>query len=203
MPPGWPQIEGTEAPSPQRRLETRGDLGVPVDRFLVVTATDLVARSRPEDVVMVANHLRDEQGLEMLLVGEGPLESHVVDLMGYLGPSGLRLCRPRFALHDLVAAADLAHVGPAFGGHPLGLVERALLQSADDALLERIQAGDADGFLAEVRSVGDRNNVCGVPPIYLALRLLDPVRGTPVAHLRCPADESEASWVTICGVVLH
>ena len=103
----------------------------------------------------------------------------------------------------VVAAADLAHVGPAFGGPPLGLVERARLQSADDALIERIRAGDASGFLAEIRSVEDRNNVCGVPPIYLALRLLDPVRGAPVAHLRCPADAAETSWVTICGVVLQ
>jgi len=117
----------------------------------------------------------------------------------------LRACRRSIAGRRalVVAAADLAHVGPAFGGQPLGLVERARLQSADEALIERIRAGDAGGFLAEIRSVKDRNNVCGVPPIYLALRLLEPVRGAPVAHLRCPADEAEASWVTICGVVLQ
>ena len=91
LPPGWPPVHTPEAMSPQRRLEVRGELGVPVDRFLVMTTTDLVARARPEDVVMVADRLRDDEDVELLMVGEGPLESHVVDLMGYLDRSGLRL----------------------------------------------------------------------------------------------------------------
>lgn len=101
----------------------------------------------------------------------------------------------------VVAAGDLAHLGPAFGGHPLGLVERARMQAADDALIKRMCAGDAAGFLAAVQGVGDRNNVCGVPPIYLALRVLQPTRGELVAYERCPADGQGTSFVSVCGIL--
>jgi AmmeMemoRadiSam system protein B len=101
----------------------------------------------------------------------------------------------------VVAAADLSHVGPAFGGPPLGLVERARLQTADEELLAAMCAGDAPGFFGAIQRDGDRRNVCGLPPIYLALRLLAPVSGEQVAYERCPADERGTSWVSVCGVV--
>jgi AmmeMemoRadiSam system protein B len=103
----------------------------------------------------------------------------------------------------VVAAADLAHIGPAFGGRPVGLVERARLQAADDQLMERICAGDATGFFTAIHSVQDRHNVCGLPPIYLALRILNPVCGEQVAYLRCPADQAGTSLVSICGIVFE
>jgi len=102
----------------------------------------------------------------------------------------------------VVAAADLSHVGPAFGGRPQGLIERARLQVADDELIERICAGDAQGFFAAVKREGDRHNVCGLPPIYLTLRVLSPVRGERVAYDRCPADRNGTSWVSVCGILL-
>jgi AmmeMemoRadiSam system protein B len=102
----------------------------------------------------------------------------------------------------IVAAADLAHVGPAFGGAPQGLMERAHLQATDDALIERICSGDAEGFFEAIKQEGDRHNVCGLPPIYIALRLLEQVQGERVAYDRCPADENGTSLVSICGVLL-
>jgi AmmeMemoRadiSam system protein B len=103
----------------------------------------------------------------------------------------------------VVAAGDLSHVGPAFGGHRLDLMGRARLAAADEELLERICEGDTDGFFEAIRSVGDSNNVCGVAPIYLTMRALSPVKGTKVAYDRCPADEQGTSLVSICGVVFH
>jgi AmmeMemoRadiSam system protein B len=102
----------------------------------------------------------------------------------------------------VVAAADLAHVGPAFGGAPVDMAGRARLQAADDQIIERTCAGDAEGFFQAIKSRGDRYNVCGLPPIYLALRALAPVSGELVAYDRCPADERGTSLVTICGVAL-
>ncbi len=101
----------------------------------------------------------------------------------------------------VVAAADLAHVGPVFGGRPADIVGRARLQAADQELIDHITSGNAAGFLENIRRVDDRNNVCGVPPIYLALRLLQPVQGELVAYDRCPADRQGTSLVTICGIV--
>ncbi len=101
----------------------------------------------------------------------------------------------------IVAAADLSHVGPAFGGRPLDLVGRARLQSADEELMEFMCAGDAQGFFEAIRHVDDANNVCGAVPIYLTIRLLSPVQGERIAYDRCPADEQGTSLVSICGVL--
>lgn len=103
----------------------------------------------------------------------------------------------------VVAAGDLSHVGPAFGGQPLDWAARARLQAADDELIERTCAGDAPGLLEAVKRVEDRNNVCGLPPIYVALRLLGPVRGERAGYERCPADEAGTSLVSVCGVVFR
>jgi len=103
----------------------------------------------------------------------------------------------------VVAAADLSHVGPAFGGQPLDLVGRARMQATDDEMLARVCAGDAEGFFQVLRRNGDRTNVCGLPPIYLALRALEPVRGEQVAYDRCPADGNGTSFVSICGIVFE
>jgi len=101
----------------------------------------------------------------------------------------------------VVAAGDLSHVGPAFGGQPLDWAGRARLQTADEELIERMCAGDGQGFYAALKRDGDRRNVCGLPPIYLALRLLDPVEGKLISYEHCPADEKGTSLVSICGAV--
>jgi len=100
----------------------------------------------------------------------------------------------------VIAAGDLSHVGPAFGGRPLDLVGRARLQAADEELMEWMCAGDAQGFFEAIRRVEDANNVCGAAPIYLTIRLLSPVQGELIAYDRCPADEQGNSLVSICGV---
>ena len=103
----------------------------------------------------------------------------------------------------LVVAGDLAHVGPAFGGSPVDLAGRAHLKATDDALIDQICEGDADGFIGSIHAVEDKNNVCGAAPIYLAMRVLEPVSGLRLAYDRCPADGAGTSLVSICGIVLH
>ncbi len=104
----------------------------------------------------------------------------------------------------VVAAADLAHVGPAFGDpHPLTLAERRALRQADMALLGAIGAGDPEAFLGVIRAGRDRYRICGLPPIYLALRLLaGRARGLVTGYAHCPADAQNGSVVSIAGVLL-
>ncbi|GBD14603.1 hypothetical protein HRbin25_00481 [bacterium HR25] len=112
-----------------------------------------------------------------------------------------RLTRGRRSL--VVAAADLAHVGPAFGDSiPFDLAGRASLRRADERLLTAIQAGDADAFLRPVREEGDRWRICGLSPIYLTLRLLKGARGRLLAYEQCPADPQGGSLVSVAAVVL-
>lgn len=101
----------------------------------------------------------------------------------------------------VIAAADLAHVGPAFGGEAVDAAGKEALHVTDAELLAYINRGDATGFFAALRQVEDRNNVCGLPPIYLALRYLAPTSGRVVGYDQCPADEEGTSWVSVAGVV--
>lgn len=104
----------------------------------------------------------------------------------------------------VVAAADLAHMGPAFGAsHGLDFVGRAKLRSADEQLLTAVYAGDEVAFFEQLQAEGDRRNVCGLPPIYLTLRLLGKTTGEPAGYAICPADPQGMSVVTIAGVILR
>lgn len=107
----------------------------------------------------------------------------------------------------VVSAADLAHVGPAFGD-PQGLtaVQKADLALADSRLLSTLVAGSAAAFLANLRQEQDQRRVCGLPPTYWALRLLERLNGRPSAgritgYAQCPADADFGSVVSIAGVL--
>lgn len=101
----------------------------------------------------------------------------------------------------VVAAADLAHVGPAFGdAAPVGTLEQARLGSFDTEVLATISRGDAEAFLDLLVREGDRYRVCGLPPIYLALRIMGPVRGEVVGYRQCPAPGD--SVVSVAGLLL-
>ena len=101
----------------------------------------------------------------------------------------------------VVASGDLAHIGPAFGAEPVGIIERADLRVHDDELMAHLAAGDADGFWRFIKSVEDSKNVCGVSPFYLTLKLVGPVEGEQAGYAVCPADQNNTSVVSVCGMV--
>jgi hypothetical protein len=104
----------------------------------------------------------------------------------------------------IVAAADLAHVGPAFGDVlPLDLAARARLEAQDRRLMEILTKADPEAFLEEIRTDGDQRRVCGIPPIYITLAVLAGMTGTPAGYAQCPASEDGTSIVSICGMVYH
>ncbi|MBI2867340.1 MAG: AmmeMemoRadiSam system protein B [Chloroflexi bacterium] len=104
----------------------------------------------------------------------------------------------------VVAAGDLAHVGPVFGDvHPLDGVARAELAAADQRLLAIVCAADAAAFFSELRAEQDRRRVCGLSPTYLMLRLLEGAQGSAVDYEQCPADVEGGSLVSIAGVVFR
>ncbi len=107
----------------------------------------------------------------------------------------------------IVSAADLAHVGPAFGDRaPLGEGARGRLAGSDSLVLQATLSGRAETFLDALRAIEDRTRVCGLPPTYWALRLLERLAGAPLAgrlvgYRQCPADAAFGSVVSIAGVV--
>ena len=104
----------------------------------------------------------------------------------------------------VIAAGDLAHVGPNFGdAAPVDGVGRAALAAEDAASIDAICRGDAAGFFELSRAEGDRRRICGLSPIYLMLRLLGPMDGESMGYDQCPADVEGGSLVSIVGALLY
>jgi AmmeMemoRadiSam system protein B len=102
----------------------------------------------------------------------------------------------------IVAAGDLAHVGPAFGDiYPIDALERAKLSAADNDLVTAMIKGDAEGVFQRVKQERDRRRICGLSTIYLAMRLLGDTKGELTGYAQCPADQQNASFVSVCGIV--
>ncbi len=100
----------------------------------------------------------------------------------------------------VIAAGDLAHVGPAFGdAKPLDSTMKSRLTTEDSESLDAIRAGDASKIFKISRAESDRRRICGLPPIYLMLKLLDGSKGVTMAYDQCPADGANASVVSIAG----
>lgn len=106
----------------------------------------------------------------------------------------------------VIAAGDLAHMGPAFGdAMPLDAGARARLRADDEGSIGDILAGDADGFLERSRRELDSRRICGLSPIYLMLKYLEGRRlqGEAVGYDQCAADKQGGSVVSIAGVALY
>lgn len=151
------------------------------------------------------HHIRGGEPISIVPILCGSLENTYIQQRGDQIEEVLKILsktlRRRRAI--VIAAGDLAHVGPAFEGDPVDPGKLIQLKTADDELIERMCQGDAEGFLASIKRVKDANNVCGVAPIYLALRLLAPMRGINHGYAVCPADGRRTSFVTICGITFH
>ncbi len=109
----------------------------------------------------------------------------------------------------VIAAGDLAHVGPVFGdATPIAPAARHSLGLHDDESLAAICEGDAHGFLDFSVKESDRRRICGLSPIYLMLEVLrrahgKPARGISMGYDQCPADDDGGSLVSIAGALLY
>jgi AmmeMemoRadiSam system protein B len=102
-----------------------------------------------------------------------------------------------------VAAADLAHVGPAFGDpEPFGVARKAAVRAADEELIAACAEG-APGVLRSAARIDDRFRICGLSPIACLLELIGPATPETLVYDQCPADESAGSIVSIAGVLLR
>jgi AmmeMemoRadiSam system protein B len=157
---------------------------------------------------VMIRHLVSDEGVRILPVLCGSMHRHIADgsnprdveeaerFLSALETAvqGRRVC--------WVAGADLAHVGPRFGDtRPFDTSDREELREADDELLDRVTAGDADGFFAAVARAGDRHRVCGTSAIYAMLRMVNGASGRVVAYDQCPATEDGGSLVSIASAI--
>jgi AmmeMemoRadiSam system protein B len=104
----------------------------------------------------------------------------------------------------VIAAGDLAHVGPAFGDSlPIDPVGQTKLTADDHRTVAAICEGDAEAFFQASKRESDARRICGLSPIYLALKLLETSRGESLGYDQCSADDKGESLVSIVGVLLY
>lgn len=70
-----------------------------------------------------------------------------------------------------IVSADLSHVGMKFGDEFDGGTHEKSVYEYDAKLLNHIAKGDSEGFYYAVSSVNDKNRICGLAPIYLAMKM--------------------------------
>jgi AmmeMemoRadiSam system protein B len=78
----------------------------------------------------------------------------------------------------LIASADLAHVGPQFGQNKA--ITPGVLSEVRSKDLEMLHYGEelnGEGLFQYILREGDRRNICGLPPLYALLHLIDAEHG--------------------------
>lgn len=104
----------------------------------------------------------------------------------------------------VLMGADLAHVGPRFGDpDALDGTEREALAKRDHESIACMNAGDARGFYAHVREDLRQRRVCGLGPIYTALRVLPRTSEGAVLHYAQCIDPEEGSIVSHASVAFY
>jgi AmmeMemoRadiSam system protein B len=73
----------------------------------------------------------------------------------------------------VIASADLAHLGPQFGDpRPVDVSDLGRIERQDLAMLQWVVSGSPDGFYRHIMAEEDRRRICGLPPIYAWLHLV-------------------------------
>ncbi len=105
----------------------------------------------------------------------------------------------------LVAAVDLAHVGPRFGDRArLDDAWLARVERDDREMLDLVARGDAEGYFGQVMRDRDARRICGLTPLYLLTALVgaERRRGEVVRYTQWVATDGAAS-VTFASVLFR
>ena len=106
------------------------------------------------------------------MVPDGRTPREVAQVSDFLGALQAALARETRRV-TLIAAVDLAHIGPRFGDSwRVDRARQTSVATADHELLERALAPDADAYYAHVMRDGDARRICGFTPIYLLSALM-------------------------------
>lgn len=73
-----------------------------------------------------------------------------------------------------IAGADLSHIGLNFGDRdPVNYGNLDEINKSDMEMLKYVENLDAEGFYNCIAEEKDRRRICGLPPIYLLLKVID------------------------------
>ena len=82
-----------------------------------------------------------------------------------------------------LASVDFSHVGPKFGMEiELDSATESWMRQTDTALLDLVEAGDAEAFWARGMEKGNETNVDALSALYLLMNLVSPAKGKILAY---------------------
>jgi hypothetical protein len=89
-------------------------------------------------------------------------------------------------------------MGPRFGDpEPISATELARIEREDLAMLEAVEAGNAERFFESVAHDGDRRRICGLSPIYALLRTLGGSVGSIKRYGQWPDPNGVVSFASV------
>jgi len=98
----------------------------------------------------------------------------------------------------VVAGVDFSHVGPRFGdGEPVGPVLEARTSVRDREALQAVVRGDAEAFWQVVSAEGNPQRIDALSAVYVALRILEPVRGRLLRYGQAPDSTGLVSFASL------
>jgi AmmeMemoRadiSam system protein B len=159
-----------------RSLGLAGDKGAPIVPILCDSLHTMVPSGRsPREVPLISSFLN---ALRRTLIEDG---RHVT----------------------LIAAVDLAHVGPRFGDSwSVDPDQQARVGAADREMLDLVLAPDADAYHAQVMRDHDARRICGFTPIYLLTALMqDEGRRGELLRYKQWVDVDLSSSVTFASAI--
>lgn len=100
-----------------------------------------------------------------------------------------------------IASADLAHIGIRFGDpSPPSTASLQNLASEDRKMLSYVKSIDAEGFYHFIKREKDSRKICGLPPIYTLLRVVDAKEGK-LLNYQQSLEPNGSSVVTFASMV--
>jgi len=90
---------------------------------------------------------------------------------------------------SFIAGVDFSHVGTFFGDlRPVTRGEIEQLEQWELENLKLLEKSDADGFFENVIRQQDEKRVCGLSPLYLMMKAMNPSRGKLLRYCCCSDD---------------
>lgn len=113
--------------TPDRLLEIRRSLGLPLDKKVVAFAARLHPQKRPMDYVELARRFASDPSVAFLFIGEGPLEGAVNGEIARLGLQNVYR-RPFYRpISDVLAVMDVLVLPSEYEGMPLIVAESQIM----------------------------------------------------------------------------
>lgn len=101
-----------------------------------------------------------------------------------------------------VVSADMAHIGRKFDDPYDAQTMLATVKKEDEYLLQAMEQSNGSEYFHRIASVNDAYKICGLPPVYTMLELLQPRQGESLAYEQwheCPTQ----SAVTYASVAYY